>query len=166
MWLQFSMQGNYKWIDIIKGLVDEYNNTVHRTIRMKPNSVNKQNEKLLLKSVFSNIKVFHKPKFKVGDYVRVSKHRLIFDKSYTPNWTTEIFKIFKIRITNPITYLLEDYLKNKIKGGFYEYEMQKVKYPNAYLVDKVIKKRGNQSRVSWLGFDSSHNSWVNTKDII
>ena len=33
-----------------------------------------------------------KPKFAVGDKVRISKYkRKVFDKGYTPNWTEEIF---------------------------------------------------------------------------
>ena len=27
------------------------------------------------------------PKFKVGDYVRISKYKNIFAKGYTPNWS-------------------------------------------------------------------------------
>ena len=50
-----------------------------------------------------------KPKFKVGDKVRISKYkRKVFDKGYTPNWTEEIFLIDKIQSTNPITYRLKD----------------------------------------------------------
>ena len=46
-----------------------------------------------------------KPKFKIGDKVRISKYnRKVFDKGYTPNWTEEIFLINKIQSTNPITY--------------------------------------------------------------
>jgi len=48
-------------------------------------------------------------KVKVSDPVRVSKYKTVFEKSYTPNWTTEVFKIVKIQHTNFVTYLLEDY---------------------------------------------------------
>jgi regulator of sigma D len=166
MWKQFSLQGSHKWIDILEKLVNQYNNTTHSTIKMKPSEVNEKNEKTLLKTVYNHMKIFSDGKFKIGDYVRISKNRQIFDKSYTPNWTTEIFKVIKIQITNPVTYLLEDYQKNFIKGSFYEQELQKVRYPDTYLVEKVLKRRANESYVKWLGFDNVHNSWVNNRDII
>lgn len=166
MWKQFSMQGTYKWIDIVSGLVNDYNNTKHRTIKMKPNQVSKKYEKALLNSVYSHVKIFKKGKFKVGDYVRISKNRHIFDKGYTPNWTTEIFSIRKVQITNPVTYLLNDYEKNPIKGGFYEAELQKAKYPDTYLVERVVRKKNGKLYVKWLGFDSTHNSWIAEKDML
>ena len=36
------------------------------------------------------------PKFKTGDFVRISKHKIIFGKGYTPNWSEEVFVIKKI----------------------------------------------------------------------
>ena len=51
-----------------------------------------------------------KPKFEIGDKVRISKYkRKVFDKGYTPNWTEEVFTIDKIQYTNPITYKLKRY---------------------------------------------------------
>lgn len=51
MWMQFSLQSNYKWIDILKDLILSYNDTRHQTIRMKPKDVTKQNETELLFNV-------------------------------------------------------------------------------------------------------------------
>ena len=166
MWKQFSMQGSYKWLPILKNLLQTYNNTKHRTINMKPNQVTAKTEHKLLSTVYNKIKIFLPGKFKVGDYIRISKNRKIFDKGYTPNWTTEIFKIYKVRVTNPVTYLLKDYQDQPIHGGFYEFELQKAKHPNTYLVEKVLKRNGDQVYVKWLGFDNSHNSWINKKQII
>jgi len=57
-------------------------------------------------------------RFKVSDSVRVSKFKTIFEKGYTPNWTTEIFRIIKVQKINPVTYLLEDY-HGKLVEEFY-----------------------------------------------
>ena len=81
-------------------------------------------------------------------------------KGYTPNYTTEIFEIERVAPTNPVTYLLRDYKNEPISGGFYEQEIARVKYPDVYLVEKVLKRRKNQIYVKWLGFDNSHNSWI------
>lgn len=162
MWMRFSLQGNYKWFDILNDLVATYNDTKHRTIRMKPKDVSSLNEKALLRRIYTNFRIkTHKQKFKIGEKVRISKFKHVFEKGYTPNWTTEIFTINKIRNTVPVTtYELKDYQNQPIAGTFYEQELQKVAYPDVYLVEKVIKKRGNKLLVKWLGFDDSHNSWI------
>ena len=67
--------------------------------------------------------------------------------------------------TNPVTYKLKDYRDQPIAGGFYEQELLKAKYPDVYLVEKVLKKCGNKIYVKWLGFDNSHNSWISKSDM-
>lgn len=153
---------------------------------MTPNEVNRRNEHKLLGTVYNykqletssskpvqhfsgilqNLKrrIAH---FKVGDYVRLSKYRMLFDKGYTPNWTTEIFKVRKVQYnTNPITYLLSDYQNTDIKGSVYAEELQRVMHPKIYLVEKIIRKRNGQAYVKWLGFGSEHNSWISEKDLL
>lgn len=169
MWKQFSFRGSYKWIDMLQSLVSDYNNTKHRTIKMKPNDVNEMNERELLNTVYKydlHLKRNRKSKFKLGGLLRISKYKHIFEKNYTPNWTTELFKINRIQNTNPITYLLVDLNGNEIKGSVYAQELQLVKHPNTYLVEKIIRKNKDGVYVKWLGFDSSHNSWVKNKDVI
>ena len=68
MWKEFSVKGNYKWIDIINQLVQKYNHTKHRTIQMMPAEVTKKKEKTILKSSYSNMKIINKPKFKDNLY--------------------------------------------------------------------------------------------------
>ena len=79
------------YFDVLDDIVNEYNNTVHRTIKMKPIDVTddpfaEYNEK-------SNKR---NPEFKVGDDVRISKYKNIFAKGYAPNWSEEIFIIKKV----------------------------------------------------------------------
>ena len=57
-----------------------------------------------------------------------------------------------------MTYKLMDYQNHPIEGDFFQEELTKVKYPDAYLVEKVLRKRGNKVFVKWLGFDNAHNS--------
>ena len=89
-----------------------------------------------------------KPKFKIGDEVRICKFKHTFEKGYTHNWTTEIFTISQVRNSEPTTYFLKDYQNNPISGSFYEQELSKVKNPTIYLVEKVLKKRGNKLYVN------------------
>ena len=160
MWNQFSLRGTYEWTDTVDDLLFDYNNTKHRTIGMKPKDVTARNETSLLRNVYGRpcVNRTRKIKFKVGE-----KH--IFEKGYTPNWTTEIFTISEVKNTDPVTYKLVDYQGHPIEGGFYQEELTKVKYQDAYLVEKIVRKRGNKVFVKWLGFDNSHNSWINESDL-
>lgn len=163
MWKRFSMSGTYKWVNILQSLIDEYNDSKHRTIKMKPNDVNRNNEKYLLDTVYNRkwvITAAVKPRFHVGDHVRMSKYKHAFEKGYTPNWTTELFKIKQIQYTNPITYKLIDLNDEDVKGTMYAEELQLAKNPDLYLVERVLKTRGDKVYVKWLGFDDSHNSWI------
>ena len=155
MWKKFILQVSYKWIDILPELISKYNNTKHRTIGMKPKDVNHANELSVLQRFFNGKCVRDKPKFKVSDKVRISKYKHIFEKGYTPNYTTEVFTTEKIKPTYPLTYELKDYQGNLISGGFYEFELQKTSNSDVYLIEKVLKKREDKLFVKWLGFDNS-----------
>ncbi len=65
-----------------------------------------------------------KPKFKVGDRVRIAKKKGTFEKGYTTRWTREIFIIEEVLNTNPVTYKIKDLKGEEIKGSFYEQELQ------------------------------------------
>ena len=77
--------------DQLVDIVKEYNNTYHRTMKMKPVDV-KDNTYIDSAELHS---IDKDPKFKVGDYVRISKYKNIFAKGYTPNWSEEFFVIKK-----------------------------------------------------------------------
>ena len=81
-----------------------------------------------------------KPKFAIGDKVRISKYkRKVFDKGYTPNWTEELFVINKVIPTKPVTFSIVDLTGKEIKGSFYEQELQKAKQ-ETFRIEKVIKR--------------------------
>ena len=70
------------YIDKLDDIVNEYKNTYHRTITMKPVDV-KDNIYININKEIND----KGPKFKVGDHVRKSKYKNIFAKGYTPNWS-------------------------------------------------------------------------------
>ena len=166
MYKMFSLQGSYKWVRQLPEIESDYNSRKHRTIGMAPKDVTKSKEKYLLSTVFAHPKVQSKAMFKMGDVVRISKYKTVFAKGYLPNWTTELFKIRLIKHGTPVTYMLEDTRGNPIQGRFYEEELQRARYEDAYLVEKVLKKRGDKVLVRWLGFDSSHDSWINKTNVL
>ena len=80
----------------------------------------------MLKITHTNKEINYKdPKFKVGDYVRISKYKNIFAKGYMPNWIEEVFVIDRIKNTVPWTYVINDLNGEKVIGTFYENELQK-----------------------------------------
>ena len=107
---------------MLNDIVNKYNNTVHRTIKMKPIDVT--NDCYAEYNENSNKK---DPKFKIGDRVRISKYKNIFAKGYAPNWSEEVFVVSKIKITVPWTYVVSDLNGEKIIGSFYEKELPKNK---------------------------------------
>ena len=108
------------YIDKLDDIVNKYNNTYHRTIRMKPINV-KNNTYINIDKEISD----KDPKFKVDDHVRISKYKNIFAKGYTPNWAEEFFVIKEIKNKVPYTYIINDLNGEQITGTFYEKELQK-----------------------------------------
>jgi hypothetical protein len=162
MFREFTARGSHEWLSILPSLINEYNNSKHRTIGMTPVQADADPTTVKIKQrkiVNGTIK------FNVGDNVRISTYKGVFAKGYLPSWSTEIFKIIKINETLPTTYQLQDYSGKPIAGCFYPEEILKTNYPNDFLVEKIIRKKGNQIFVKWLGFDNTHNSWINTSDI-
>ena len=80
------------------------------------------------------------PKFKVGDYVRISKYKNIFAKGYTPNWSEEVFIVSKIKNTVPWTYVISDLNGEEIIRSFYEKELQKTNQKK-FRIEKVLKRK-------------------------
>ena len=102
------------------------------------------------------------PKFKVGDYLRISKYKNIFEKGYMPNWSEEVFISIKIRNAVPWTYVINDLNGEKIIGTFYEKEFQKTNQKE-FRIKKVLRKKGDKLYVKWKGHDNSFNSWIDKK---
>ena len=111
--------GKNVYYDVLDDVVNKYNNTKNSTIKMKPVDV-KNNKRAYIDE--------HNEKdsrFKVGDRVRISRYKNIFDKVYAPNWSKEVFIVDKINDTVPYTYNLKDLNDEEIIGSFYDKELQK-----------------------------------------
>ena len=143
------------YIDKSDEIVAECNNTYHRTIKMKAADV-KNNTYIDFKK---------DPKFKVGDYVRISKCKNIFAKGYTPNWSEEIFVVSKIKNTVPWTCVINDLNGEEIIGTFYEKELQKTNQKE-FRIERVIKRKGDKLYLQWKGYNKSFNSGINKTDLV
>ncbi|XP_065642283.1 uncharacterized protein LOC136073918 [Hydra vulgaris] len=105
-----------------------------------------------------------KPKFSIGDKVRIIKKKGAFEKGYTPRWTEEVFTISQVQYTDPPTYKITDYNNEEIQGTFYEQELQKTSQ-EILRIEKGIRKQGNKSFVMWYGYPDTFNSWVDNTEV-
>ena len=101
--------------------VDNYNNTHHTTIKMKPTDI-KFNSYAKCNSIEYNESNEKDPKFKIGGHVKTSKYKNIFAKGYDPNWSEEVFVISKIKNADPWIYANNDLNREEIMEFFFEKE--------------------------------------------
>ena len=151
---------NNVYYDASDDINNKYNNTVHRTIKMK--LIDVTNDLFTEYNEESNKK---DPKFKICDHVRISKYKNIFAKGYTSNWSEEVFIVSKINNTVPWTYVISDMNGKDITGSFYEKELQSTNQEK-YRIENIIKRKGNKLYVKWKEYNDSFNSWINKKDIL
>ena len=147
-------------IDKLDDIANKYNNTYHRTIKLKPIDV-KDNTYIDTDKEVNN----KDPKFKISYHVRISKYKNIFAKGYTPNWSEKLFVIKEVKNTVPWTYVIDDFNGEDIIGTFYEKELKKTNQEELR-IEKVIEKKGSRIYVKWKGCDNSFNRGIDKKDSI
>lgn len=170
MWRYFTHKNTYRYIDILPNLAYSYNHSEHRSIKMRPCEVNSSNIMTVWRNLYYNKKtptISLLPKFRVGDFVRITKYKHIFQKGYETNWSDEIFVISSIINRSPwVVYTLKDLKNESITGTFYEKELQKVDYTPTltYKIDKIVRSRYSGRRkevlVKWRGYPEKFNSWI------
>ena len=166
----FTVNNNTVYLDKLDKLVNNYNNSRHSSIKMTPvEASKKKNEMKVWSNLYGDLIYLKpgKPKFAIGDKVRISKYkRKVFDKGYTPNWTEEIFVIDKVNVTKPITYNIVDLMGEEIKGSFYEQELQKAKQ-ETFRIEKILKSDNNKkiALIKWKGYPDKFNSWISFRDL-
>lgn len=177
MWRYFTHKNTYRYIDILQDLLYSYNHSHHSSIKMRPCDVNSSNIMTVWNNLYGkyldtqNISPVHK--FKVGDYVRITKYKHIFQKGYETNWSDEIFIITSIINRKPmLVYTLKDLHGEVIEGTFYEKELQKVMYDphhQEHKIDKILSTRYSGIRkeafVKWKGYPNKFNSWIKVSEL-
>jgi hypothetical protein len=127
IWKYFSEKNTYKYLDVLKDIVNGYNHSYHRSIKLRPVDVTKENEMEVWETLYG--KGPHKAvrfKLQVGDKVRLAKKKSEFAKGYYPTYTDEIFVIDRKKQTDKPIYFLKDLHGDDIYGFCYENELQQV----------------------------------------
>ena len=127
MYKYFTANNTKRWIDILPDLVYNYNTSYHRSIKMTPVQA-VENPQQAYENLYEKEQSRTTPKFKGGDFVRISKYRGKFKRGYTANYTDEVFVVTDVLNTSPVTYRIAE-IRNasKIIGTFYEEELSLLK---------------------------------------
>ena len=125
--------GNKNYVTELPAILQNYNASYHRSIKMAPKNVNESNRLEVYHNLYEDDmdKQFTtKPKryrFQVGDLVRISISKTTFERSFQPRWSKEIFIIHRRLPTRPRVYKIRDEAGEVIMGSFYEPELQRVR---------------------------------------
>lgn len=164
-----------RYVDILQDLTEGYNASYHRSIKMRPIDVCKENVSTVLHNLYGargshSIKAIFK--YKIGDTVRISKVRGPFAKGYEKNYTEEFFTVKTCIPRDPPVYRLCDYDGDVVDGVFYEAELQKISVSKnkTFKIEKILDRRreGRSTKVlvQWVGWPSKFNTWLNEKDVV
>lgn len=158
----FVYQGNKTWINVLPKIIFSYNHSPHRGLKgQTPADFTKNQPKL---------EKINKPKYKVGDHVRISKiNSSPFIKNFDNNWSDEVYQIFKIDTKqNPVMYVIVDHENKPITGKFYEQELQVIPAPTIFRIQKILKTKKDgkykQYYVKWHGYETP--SWISENQLI
>jgi hypothetical protein len=179
MWYYFTLANTRRWVDKLPSLMKWYNTRVHSTIKMSPMEASKPKNFSRVNAIINpELKdksgINRKPKYAVGDSVRISRTKGIFEKGYLPNFSREVFTIVEVQVpfspAEPIVYKLQNRAGENLQGSFYEQELGSVKYPDVLLVESVLQtkkvKGVRHHLVKWLGYSSKMNSWIPETDVL
>lgn len=161
MWTMLDALNTHQWISILPVLIDEYNYRPHSslTVSMTPAQASKKEYSELVVSSLWNQQMERKknslygpkkeslpprPKFQVGDRVRISRVKGAF---YDKNWSNEVpvFTVKEIKMTDAVTYVLIDDNGETIEGSFYEQELLKTELEPKRLIEEVVQVDKNAS---------------------
>ena len=165
----------FRYIDIIDDVTNAYNHRYHHTIKMRPVDVTVENQSEVWHKIYGRKKKFKIKNFtfNIGDWVRISFLKELFDREYSERWSREYYKVVKReRMQGKSLYTLEDYAGDPVEGRFYEEELQPVTVgaDDIYQIEKVIssrKRRGQPKEylVKWLGWRPKFNSYISETEL-
>ena len=127
LWKYFTHYQTHRYLDILPHIVNGYNHSYHRSIKMAPAAVNASNEQQVWNTLYGKEKVANvKYKFNVGDLVRIPEKKRGFRKGYEPNFSKDIFVIERRLLGMPPLYKVRNSDGKGHLRSFYETELVKV----------------------------------------
>ena len=163
----FTANNTQKYIDVLSSMVEKYNNTYHRSIKLTPSdSRNPAKYQHVHNALYAkvNARKATSPIFYVDNKVRITRKKGMFETRFTPNWTEEVFTISSVKDTKPLTYTIKDTLREQVQGTFYDQELQS-SVQKYFRIERVLKNKKNQVFVNWKGYSNAFNSCVPLADL-
>ena len=165
----FTQNSTTRRVDVIDKIVEAINNSTNRTLSLAPNDVTINNAPIILESIYKDQGHESQPKYNKGDIVRINKEKGAFSKGYLPNYTEELFRILKVKHTDPPHYKLEDLEGENILGVFYEPELSQTWLEPNTRISQVLRERKNQKGeteyfIHWIGESSLKDEWISVND--
>ena len=173
-----------RYVDVLTDIVLSYNNTEHQSLGRTPFSIDTESEaesrleqylirnKREKKTEKKKSKGRQRYKYKIGQTVRLSYLRHVFDREYSQKWTGELFKIARrFRRDDIPMYVLEDWIGDDVEGTFYQSELQAINVNRdaEYSVEKILSRRSRNKRkevlVRWLHWPKKYDSWIPASDV-
>ena len=166
----------WKWIPLVRSVINNYNNSYHSSIQMTPNEAEKDFPRALF-----NLKMTHEkkikapfvPAFKKDDVVRVRVHypHTPFKKGSHRKFSAEVFNISSVRhrIDHTLYKLANE--KGQIMDGTYnDNDLIPAKFQDEYnviILDERQKKNGKKEMlVQYDGFPDYEPQWIREEDLI
>ena len=182
IWRYFTWTNTRKWVtnsqgeDLLAKFVNAYNHRQHTTLGMSPLQAMKHDQNELYNSTIGkHLKRKQRKRLerdysniKVGDFVLVNTAKKMFEKGVAPKWTREVFKVIDVDMSSPrISYKLEDMDGEDVQGMFVSDQLQKVTDPTnqPLMIEKIVKRRGDQVLVKYLGYGDKFNTWVHKSQV-
>ena len=169
----FIQNNSYKWYNALQDIIKTYNYTRHSVLKTSPVQVlymdaeeiedlwqrlygkplNPKQQKALKKGL---------TQFKVGDRVRISLQKAIFEKGYTPAWSRQIYRVYARKYAPySLLYKVMDLDGSPVPGVFYREQLRKHIGPSniGQVIDDVVHDDPENERVtvSFLGWDPKFN---------
>lgn len=155
-----------RYVDVIQDIVYNYNNTYHATLQCTPTEAFTRAEPSIPKYPNRTHRVFN-----VNDLVRVTQDKHIFGKEiHNQKYTIEIFIVKEVHTDKDKNryYKLKDRMDEDVVGVFYGNDLvgvDKSVLDQKFLIDKVIKREKTRSLVSFMGYPSKFDRWIDNKDL-
>lgn len=134
LWRYFTLRNTKRWIDVLPQLEKAFNRRkVAKIGNLRPIDVTYANQERVLKKLYPNTAdLYAAPeqiKLAIGDKVKISDTRAIFDKDYAGRWSKADYTVARVANSNPPRYSLKDSDGDMLSGTWYEHELQKVRSP-------------------------------------
>ena len=111
----------------VSNFVQTINSRINRVTEIAPNKFSEKDVPYLLSlNAIASEELVSRPKFWIGDFVRISKIDLPFRKGYKQTFSNELFEVYDIPTMNPPTYSIIDSNQDPIRVKFYQLELVKV----------------------------------------